>query len=415
MNKEEIRQYMGPDAIDSVDTVRGLSSKLLRDFVQNVPRIGIGSESNVDDHIHALLDLLAWHHYLVTHGDKPEHRVQLVIGRGPHTGAALPAVRTLRWTHAGSPEIEVLVESEINSGQFETDTGEAPTFNGARPTEYAGYLDGWYSITPTGIASEILDRSPDARRLRLYPQLSTPPVAEKWSLRLDGLQIGELGPSGGYLRVGGGELSSQVAVQTWHQINGGGEALSVTESTLDVAIGRISELVRGLERVDGGLLDHGVPEHALESAVVRGEIQVTIGARELCTLGDEQAKVAYGSQIPTLWAPDGRPWYLDALLRDCAVPWAIEMKVKAGGGYGAYLRHAIGQAVLYRHFLRTATPYQAWFDALGLDRQAVRAAVLYPQPTPEVQRKIASRIGNLLLTAAAFDVQVVTVDAGWLQ
>ncbi len=415
MNKEEIRQYMGPNVIDSVDTVQGLSSKLLRDVVNGVPRVGIGSESNVDDHIHALLDLLAWHHYLVSHGDRPEHRVQLVIGRGPHTDAALPAVRTLRSTHTGSPQVEILVESERDPGHFEVDAGEAPTFNGARPSEYAGYLNAWYSIAPTGIASEILDRSPDARRLRLYPQLSSPPGAGTWSLRLDGLQIGELGPTGGYLRVGKGELSSQIAVQTWHKINGGGEELPVNETSLATAIGRISELVRALERVDGELLDHGLPEHALESAVVRGESQVTIGARRLSTLGDGQAKVAYGSQIPTLWAPEGGPRYLDALLRDGAVPWAVEMKVKAGGGYGAYLRHAIGQAVLYRHFLRTATPYQAWFDDRGLDRQAVRAAVLYPQPTPEVQRKIASRIGNLLLTAAAFDVQVVTVDAGWLQ
>ena len=30
MNKEEIRQCMGPEAMDSVDTVRGLSSKLSR-------------------------------------------------------------------------------------------------------------------------------------------------------------------------------------------------------------------------------------------------------------------------------------------------------------------------------------------------------------------------------------------------
>ena len=415
MNKEELQHYMGADAIDTVDTVRGLSSKLLRDVVGGLPRIGIGSESNVDDHIHALLDLLAWHHYLVSHGEKPQRRVQLVIGRGPHTEAALPAVRTLRATHTGSPQIEVLVESAGDPGHFETDTGEAPTFNGTRPTDYASYLSAWYSIVPTGIASEMLDRSPDARRLRLYPQLSSPPNAGVWSLRLDGLQIGELGPTEGHLRVGGGEMSSQVAVKTWHKINGGGEALLVTETTLGAAIERISELVRGLERVDGQLLDHGVPEHALESAVVRGEIEVTIGAQKLTTLGDGQTKVAYGSQIPTLWAQDGRPRYLDALLRDGAVPWAVEMKVKAGGGYGAYLRHAIGQAVLYRHFLRTATPYEKWFVDRRLDRQAARAAVLYPQPTPDVQRKIASRIGNLLLTAAAFDVQVVTVDAGWLQ
>ncbi len=125
--------------------------------------------------------------------------------------------------------------------------------------------------------------------------------------------------------------------------------------------------------------------------------------------------MALGSQIPTLWSPGGKPRYLDAFLRDGRVPWAVEMKVKAGGGYGAHLRHAIGQAVLYRHYLRTTLSFKGWFDEHDLDQQSVRAAVLHPHPIPAVETKIAIRIGNLLLTAIAFDVQVATVGAGWLQ
>jgi len=227
-----------------------------------------------------------------------------------------------------------------------------------------------------------------------------------------------VGATEGILKVGGGqESSSQKAAMVWRNVSDGQKEIPFNENSLDRAIDLIHELTERLEQGQHPeqLLDHGVPEHALESAVVRGTIGVTIGGRPLLPLRHDQSIVAYGSQIPTLWTPHERPRYLDALLRDGQVPWAMEMKVKAGGGYGAYLRHAIGQAVLYRYFLQMAPAYRSWFDAQGLDQLAVRAAVVYPQPTEEVQRKIAVRIDNLLLTAAAFDVQVATVDAGWLQ
>ena len=80
------------------------------------------------------------------------------------------------------------------------------------------------------------------------------------------------------------------------------------------------------------------------------------------------------------------------------------------GGYGSYLRHAIGQAVLYRHFLRTASPYGQWFNSVGLDQRGVRALVLYPQPDEVVERKISRRVGDLWLLASAFDVQLVAVS-----
>jgi hypothetical protein len=228
------------------------------------------------------------------------------------------------------------------------------------------------------------------------------------------LQVGEVNQTSGVLRVGKQEGSSHKSVKAWRELNREESTFSFTADTVLEAADLIRKLIASLGGVPGELLDHGVPEHALESTIVRGDRPVTIGGQVLLPLGNDKSATAYGSQIPTLWAPNGGTRYLDALLHDGRVPWAVEMKVMSGGGYGAYLRHAIGQAVLYRHFLRSAGAYEPWFQGQGLDQHAVRAAVLYPQPTATVQRKIAGRIGNLWLTAAAFDVQVATVDAGWL-
>jgi hypothetical protein len=399
-----------------MDTARGLSSRLLRAEIDGVLKIGMcgNKEEKVNEHVHALLDLLAWHYYEVTHGKRLANRVQLVLGRGQHTASALPPLRTLCATHTGAPRIELCVESASDPGSLmKADVGEAPTFDGERPTTWVQYLDGWAGRAVEGLAKELLARSSDQDRLRLYPQLSNSPETGLWSLRLDGLQVGQVGERDGVLQVGGDGESSQKAVRAWREVTGDKKSVAVTLDTVDSAVDLIHQLVERLGATSGELLDHGVPEHALESAVVRGAIPVRIGGRELVPIG-AGSDVAVGSQIPTQWAPDTGPRYLDALLRDGQVPWAVEMKVKAGGGYGSYLRHAIGQAVLYRHFLRTAPAFQTWFARHELDGQAVRAAVLYPQPPDDVQRKTAGRIGNLLLTAAAFDVQVVTVDAGWL-
>lgn len=125
-----------------------------------------------------------------------------------------------------------------------------------------------------------------------------------------------------------------------------------------------------------------------------------------------RSRVARGSQIPAQWWPGADPRYLDALLREGRTARAVEMKEPSrAGGYGPYLRHAIDQAVLYRHFLRTALPYGQWFNSVGLDQRGVRALVLYPQPDEVVEARISRRVGDLWLLASAFDVQLVAVDA----
>jgi hypothetical protein len=88
----------------------------------------------------------------------------------------------------------------------------------------------------------------------------------------------------------------------------------------------------------------------------------------------------WGSQFPTRWGhtAGNAARYLDALLRDGDVPWAVEMKVRGSGGVGGYYRHAVAQAVLYRHFIRSADPLDPWFASRGLNRMACRAAVVVP-------------------------------------
>jgi hypothetical protein len=416
---DSVREWLGPHCLNKMDTLRGLSSRLMRSHEGGLLKVGVDHAATVDEHIHALLDLFAWHHYEVSRGEKLENRVQLAISRGANTESALPPLRTLRMAHTGSPHIELFVERE--DGYIEEDFGDPPIFDGPEPARYAGYLESWYSRSLIGLPAQLMRSSLDSDRLRLYPQLSASPTSGRWSLRVDGLQVGEVGETSGILGVGQLEISSQKAAQAFREVIGGASEFTFSKDS----VGQASELIHGLvERLgytSGELLDHGVPEHALESTMVRGDRRVTIGGRTLypvvsksSNLAADDSFVAYGSQIPTLWSPAGRPRYLDAVLHDGRVPWAVEMKVKAGGGYGAYLRHAIGQAVLYRHFLRTAGAYKGWFESNDLDQDSIRALVLYPQPTEPVQRKIAGRIGNLWLTAAAFDVQVATVNAGWL-
>ena len=87
------------------------------------------------------------------------------------------------------------------------------------------------------------------------------------------------------------------------------------------------------------------------------------------------------SQFPTKWGRQGSARYLDAILRDGATPWAIEMKVAGSAGVGQYYRHAIAQAVLYREFIKQATPLHWWFDAKNLTAAHCKGAIVVPKLT----------------------------------
>lgn len=79
------------------------------------------------------------------------------------------------------------------------------------------------------------------------------------------------------------------------------------------------------------------------------------------------------------------------------------VKDQKAGGHGVYLRQGIGQAVLYRHFIRSADAFAPWFTHHGLDRVGCRAALAFPIAAAGAAKTI-DRLRDL---AARYDVEVI--------
>ena len=235
--------------------------------------------------------------------------------------------------------------------------------------------------------------------LRAYPQLT---AKGEWSIRVEGLQVGRASADGtGWLDVGKTGKTGKTGPERtiWLQVSPAGQFPFET-ATVTEAAAKVREFAARLREMAGGEQN----EHVLESRILRGAVKVPIDGRPLELIRDDDGTVNWGSQFPTKWGP-GRPArYLDALLRDPVdpkVPWAIEMKVRLSEGQ--YYRHAVAQAVLYRHFIRKATALHFWFDHYNLDATMCRAAVVVPE------FKTATWQSRLSALCGAFDLTLVRV------
>jgi len=233
-----------------------------------------------------------------------------------------------------------------------------------------------------GLALNLI-REAHCPSLALYPMLSSTDSRLPWQVRLDGLAVGKIGHGSGFLRLNERSLDKPGEPRdTWRRVMGRKEFI-FDRSSLSEAVTLIRRLVdewQG-ERYPNVLLDHGQREHALEAHVLSGRIQLSTGADALSPIMDVHDGVLRTAQFPTLWEDAvGPPRYLDALLADSeGRPWAIELKFQAPNAHpGAYLRHGIAQAVLYRHFVRNAPALDGWFSACGLRREECQAAVAFP-------------------------------------
>lgn len=120
--------------------------------------------------------------------------------------------------------------------------------------------------------------------------------------------------------------------------------------------------------------------------------------------------ISWGSQFPTRWGrvAGNSARYLDGLMKHGNTPWALEMKVEGGSGVGRYYRHAVGQAVLYRHFIRSAEPLHFWFDEYKVDPLRCRAAVVVPDMSARQDWR-----DRLLRMCVLFDVDLIEVPANF--
>src|SRR5487761_1100184 len=399
------------------DRELSLSSKLIRAVWRGTHTLAVGSDVAPVMRIGALLDLIAWHLSASSPGNADPDTVTLLLS---HTTAeSSDAVRVLVGALECGPRVRLLRQAEGHAGPlFEDDTGSAPGYaESAKAQRWAGYLAGWSRAQPSGTARRLAELV-DSNTLRLYPMLTQSPDPPLWSVRIDGLEVGRINETGGELDVGKDSPTGQrsIARSRWLTVWPGGAPLRFTANpqsppsgtqTLETAADHLRALITafGGERASAGLA-HGQPEHALESRVLRGAVSVAADDATLAPAFDDPL-VSRGSQFPTLWGRGGRAHYLDALLRYGRAPWAVELKVLGGSGAGAYYRHGVAQVVLYRHFIRSATPVHAWFADAGMDAAACRACLAVPRaPSP----RAAARMPALRILAEKFDVSVAEID-----
>lgn len=385
LHEHLMKRVPDADLIAKQDRKNSISSKVIRCRYDGQRAVAVGSDSGAKAQISALLDLLDLHLHVPANVDA-DH-VTLILGGCPAGSEALDAIGTLVHNMTSGPKVRVLVADDEDSL---APVGTAPC-DFSTDAEYPGWI-GLLMAVESGppavlrsLVGEVVElagpHGAATQALRAYQMLSSP---GRWSLRLEGLEVGQFKGASGWLGVGKvgklGALSAQR--QAWIAATGVDARITVTERAAELS-GAAAALWKFAQQWLPRLKPDGnVPikqdEHALESRVLRGFAPVVVpGVGQLERLREDPA-VNWGSQFPTKWGRQGSPRYLDALLRDGSTPWAVEIKIQGGTGVGGYYRHAVAQAVLYRHFIRQAQPLQPWFDKYGLHQKDCRATVLVP-------------------------------------
>lgn len=417
------------------DFVNGIGTAVIRGAYQGQRAVAVSGGTELL--CGALLDLLDLHGAGWPVADtsgapvpvSPDE-VTILFAADGHRREGVDALRTLAASAAHGPRVNIV---QVNPDRTHEALEPALTDfgGGGDPAADFGYAR-WRGLlmgvgAPPDLLGEVLDKV-GRPELRAYPQLT---AKGQWSLRVEGLQAARHAKGVLTLDVGKDGLidpaTHQVRISParhkWQQATGLTAPLIVRPGDdLSPAVAALSRFAdawvpaRHTLEVDG---KH--EEHALESRVLRGLVPLapTDGSR-LQLLdpgepgGDHKDIVNWGSQFPTRWGHGGRnsARYLDALLRDGDVPWALELKAALpGSGLRAYYRHAIGQAVLYRQFIKTATPLKDWFDRYGLDQTKVRAGVVLPEL--QVKSSTADLAARQAALCAMFGLELFWVPSDY--
>ena len=386
----------GTNVEKGADHKLSLTSKLIRFRWNNSPAVAVGSDADAKTRINSVLDGIAWS----LERYPRDGMLHLIVGTPGHDSPTdsqreqLGAIGTLIASLASGPHVH-LWQIDL-SGKLRELEARAATFTNDKPKAWVKMLLTAREADPGGLAGMLVEAI-DHPAAALYPKLSSQTTKEPWQIRIDGLDIGRVGTTTGTLRLATTKLAAPGKPrEQWLKIVGQASQPFNAQS--------LAEMVKTTRRLietfasghaSGNVLDHGQPEHALEAHVLSGRLQLATGTGPLRLAIPNTDGVLRAAQFPTLWGDVTRPArYLDALLADEAGrPWAIELKDQdAGGGHGAYLRAGIGQAVLYRHYIRSVEELRTWFRHHRLDHVKCEAALAFPTASPAAAATIARHV-----------------------
>lgn len=399
------------DVDQSSDRSLSLASRLLRFRWNGAPTVGLGSDVDGKARIDSVLDGVSW---FLARRDATDDTLRLILGILTEEDAAQPplkehlgAIGTMISELESGPVIRVWLITP--NGKPTEITVRKPAFTTTTPQRWSGMLMSVAAKPVTGMAADLV-AAVNHPSFALYPKLTSQTSAEPWQMRLDGLAIGSAGFATATLELPSNNPDAPGEPRdTWRRVIGQGP-IPFAPSSADHPITLIKELIDSWTTADNpaAVLSHGQPEHALEAHILSGRLQLATADMPLHPAVPFRSGVLRAAQFPTLWGNVTSPArYLDALLCDDEQrPWAVELKDQASGGHGAYLRHGIGQAVLYRHFIRSADPLEPWFAQHGLKRLECRAALAFPAAATRTTGKIA----ELRDLASRYNVEVIEFD-----
>jgi len=395
----------GP-VVDARDNVLSITSKLLRFRWNGAHTVGVGSDADGAVRINAVLDAVAWYLATATEADDTLHLILGVPSRRGVGDSALKeqlgAIGTIVDRLTDGPNLRVWVLDEEGPPTAIETTPAA--FTTLTPKRWNTMLVRESQRAVVGLAAE-LGRQVTHPAFNLYPKLSSMDELEPWQMRLDGLTIGRVGSATATFALDSRDLSARGEPRAAWRTVVGDLPRTFTSASLPELVTLIERLVAAWTdpAFPGAVLGHGQAEHALEAHLLSGRLKLTSATGGLLGLAvPVEDRAIRAAQFPTLWGDVTRPArYLDALLADeYRRPWAIELKDQdAGGGHGKYLRHGIGQAVLYRHFIRTAGSLDPFFNYHHLARTECQAGLAFPTPTAgadqtiQRHRDLAGRFG----------------------
>lgn len=358
-----------------------------------------------------------------TDGDVDRSGVHVLIDRELPDADPTETDQAVRSIRAASRALTIAVWYRDRHGGWVEDRAEPPAW-GRDDQRLVGWVRDLLvprlTTQPEGIAVSIVEAVGDPS-LQLYPSQIRRGVPARWALRIDGLEIGVVTNDVAVLQIGSvGDRPDGPQRRAFTEVFGSASVKVTLGSQGGAGVRDVAGAAAGIQMllrrfrdadIKGAPIMHRerdgarvVDEHAVEARLLKGLIHYQHGVG----LVADDHRVARGSQFPTLWAHGGRARYLDALLRRGRTPMAIEVKV-AAGGQGRYYRRSLIQAVLYRHFIRSAPALDPWFSAAQLDREHVEAHIALPIPQRWTER-FGANLRLLRRVADHFDVGVQVVD-----